>query len=189
MYGPAAQAHSGERVYEQDSLGWLGRQGYGQSSCWFAGAFEAGRSESITGIGFYTTGPFTAYRICLIPEFKEEADLVSAAGTQDSGGSAHVVAAGQIAAAGFHTIQIPQEIILREGQTYAVAVWISTPAERLPVAVEVAKDRYTQSVSTQGRQTWLSRTGKRWENTQEKYATNVCMKVFTAQHEVIIGKD
>ena len=189
VYGPVTQAYSGERVYEQDSLGWLGRQGYGQPSCWFAGVFEAGRSELVTGIGFYTTGPYTAYRICLIPEFKEEADLASAAGAQESGSGARVLAAGQIAAAGFHTIQIPQEIILREGQTYAVAVWISTPAERLPVAVEVAKDRYTQSVSTQGRQTWLSRTGKHWENTQEKYATNVCMKVFTAQHEVIVGKD
>ena len=150
--------------------------------------FEAEQAESVTGIGFYTTGPYTAYRILLIPDYKDQADLARAAGDveneQVSGSSSRILAAGQIANPGFHTVPVTGEVSLREGQRYAVGVWVNTPGESKPAAVELAKDRYTQSVTTKGRETWLSRTGAAWENTQEAYQTNVCMKVFTRDKEL-----
>ena len=179
VYSDIHAAAEGERVYEQDSLGWLGRQGYGGEECWFAGVFEAERAEEITGVGFYTTGPYTACRILLIPEYEEPEDLVRAA----SGTDGRILAAGQIADPGFHTVSVPGEVNLREGQRYAVVIWVNTPGESKPVAVEVEKDRYTKSVTTEGRETWLSRTGAGWENTQKAYGTNVCMKVFTKKNE------
>ena len=80
-------------------------------------------------------------------------------------------------------MSVPGEVNLREGQRYAVVIWVNTPGESKPVAVEVEKDRYTKSVTTEGRETWLSRTGAGWENTQKAYGTNVCMKVFTKKNE------
>lgn len=191
VYSDIHAAAEGEKVYEQDSLGWLGRQGYGSEECWFAGVFEAEQAEVVTGIGFYTTGPYTAYRILLIPDYKDQADLARAAGDaeneQVSGSPSRILAAGQIGNPGFHTVTVTGEVSLREGQRYAVAVWVDSPGESKPVAVELAKDRYTQSVTTKGRETWLSRTGAVWENTQEAYQTNVCMKVFTRDKELSGG--
>ena len=181
VYSDIREASASERVYEQDSLGWQGRQGYGTGQCWFAGVFEAEQTESLTGIGFYTTGPYTAYKILLVPEFTGAEDLAEAAGWTDQGHFSRILAAGQIANPGFHTVSVPGEVIVRGGQRYAVVIWVSTPGEKKPAAVEMAKDRYTQTVTTAGRQTYLSRTGEKWENTQEAYQTNVCMKVYTRQ--------
>lgn len=185
VYDRIAEAEETGRVYEQDLLGWQGRQGYGSEQCWFAGVFCADRDETAEGIGFYTTAPYTAYRIFLVPEFTGAGDLEAAFGQDGAdrvSGSADVrmIAAGQIAHPGFHTVSIPGEVRLREGQTWAAAVWIDTPGAANPVAVEKARDRYTRSVTTEGKETYLSRDGTRWENTQEAYETNVCLKVFTS---------
>ena len=80
VYSDIHAAAEGEKVYEQDSLGWQGRQGYGSQECWFAGVFEAEQAEAVTGIGFYTTGPYTAYRLLLIPDYNDREDLARAAG-------------------------------------------------------------------------------------------------------------
>ncbi len=186
VYSGIEEASDTQRVCQQDSLGWLGRQGYERETCYFAGVFQAGRQESIRGIGFYTTGPGTACRIFLIPEYTSPEDLESVAPAQSEeipAEKARLLAAGQIANAGFHTVRIPSEVNLRKGQTYAVAVEINTPGEGKPVAVEKAKDQFTQSVTTQGHQTYLSKDGSRWENTQEAYETNVCMKVYTDKQQ------
>ena len=189
VYGRITAARETDRVYEQDSLGWLGRQGYGQEECLSAGVFQAGRDERLSAVGFYTTGPYTAYRICLVPDFRDSRDLETAVcpqpaeETEDkvSGNRAKILAVGQIANPGFHTIDIPGEVMLREGQRYAVVLRTDTPGGKNPVAVELRKDRYTESVTTEGRATYLSKDGSRWENTQEAYSTNVCLKVFTSE--------
>jgi len=68
--------------------------------------------------------------------------------------------------------------VLEEGERFAVIVRIETPGADKPVAVELRKDSYTANVTLEGRESYLSRKGEVWENTQEKYGTNVCLKVF-----------
>ena len=202
-YSGIVRAEPGAGVYGTDSLGWQGRQGYGREQCWFAGVFTSDRTQRVTGIGFYTTGPYTAYRIYLIPGFESEADLTDLPGSRSiadgaeapedqrsaaEAGAARLLAAGQFAHPGFHTAEVTGSAGLTEGERYAVAVWVDTWRAEKPAAVELQKDRYTQTVTLEGRQTFLSRDGAVWENTQERYGTNVCLKVYTEQSGLFPAK-
>ena len=83
--------------------------------------------------------------------------------------------------AGFYTVDLEAPVRLKKGQTFAVVVRIKTPGETKPVAVEMTKDRFTESVTLEGRRTWVSNDGNVWENTQEVYGTNVCLKAYTRE--------
>ena len=180
-----------DHVYENDTLGWQGRQGYGLGGCWFAGAYTAESAEEVAAVGLYSTGPGTVCRVYVIPEFEGEQDL-KAFGTDESEGEQSLKALGitdqeagapaaeaEMDTAGFFTIDLEERIPLEAGQRFAVVVWIDTEQESKPVAVEMTKDQYTVTVQLEGRQTWISPDGKKWDHTQTAYGTNVCLKVYT----------
>lgn len=200
-----------DHVYENDSLGWQARQGYGMSSAYFAGVFqlpkeeepaevqesgaaresgpaavqESAPAQELSAVGFYATGPATAYRICLIPEFSGEEDLAAAGppaadeAAADGNSSTEILAQGWLEMPGYYTIRIPDPVRLRPGQRFAVAVFVDTMNAEKPVAVEMARDAYTQNVVLDGRETYISPDGEHWERTQTSYGTNVCLKVYT----------
>lgn len=168
------------RVYENDSLGWQGRQGCEQQECWFAGAFTAREDEELAAVGLYSTGPGTTCSVYVIPQFDGEKDLEMKLGAATEEPLQVITAAkAQMDTAGYFTIDLAQPVRLEKGKDFAVAVRIETPGEIRPVAVEMVKDRYTQDVTLEGRRTWISKDGKSWENTQMKYMTNVCLKAYT----------
>ena len=159
-----------DSVLENDSLGWQGRQGFGSSSCWMAGAFTSDRAQALSAVGFYATGPYTSYRVYVIPDLKE--------GESPDGKERMIAAAGQAPNPGYYTVELPGEILLRAGQRFAVCVWIDTRGADKSAAVEFSRDRYTQSVTLEGRETWLSEDGESWQQTQTRYGTNVCLKAY-----------
>ena len=221
------------RVYENDSLGWQGRQGYDRQECWFAGAFTAQEGEELAAVGLYSTGPGTECSIFVVDMFEGAGDLkdlryrlegmetpedpeqnpeemevpedpeqnpeemevpedpeqnpegkeVSGARKQSPDGDNPAVATqdAQMENAGFYTVDLEAPVRLKKGQTFAVVVRIKTPGETKPVAVEMTKDRFTESVTLEGRRTWVSNDGNVWENTQEVYGTNVCLKAYTRE--------
>ena len=187
VYSGIETAKPGTGVFGTDPLGWQGRQGYGQQQCWLAGVFTSDRLQRVTGIGFYTTGPYTAYSIYLIPRFDSAEDLVRVSrelreeADPEDPAAPRLLAAGRFAHPGFHTADVMTDTGLWDGQTYAVAVLVDTWRAGKPAAVELQKDRYTQTVTLEGKQTYLSRDGIVWENTQERYETNVCLKVYTEE--------
>lgn len=64
-----------DQVYENDSLGWQGRQGYETEGCWFAGAFTAEEEEELAAVGIYSAGPGTTCSVYVIPDFQGAKDL------------------------------------------------------------------------------------------------------------------
>ncbi|MCD8021791.1 MAG: lectin like domain-containing protein, partial [Lachnospiraceae bacterium] len=83
------------------------------------------------------------------------------------------------AEAGYYTVTLEDEQELAAGERFAVGVKITTPGAANPVAVEYHADEYTENVTTEGKESYLSQYGMSWENTQEKFETNVCLKVYT----------
>ena len=212
VYSRIEEADNYDHVYENDTLGWQGRQGYEDYECWFAGAYTAQSDEELRAVGLYSTGPGTTCEVYVIPAFEGEKDLENLAeragfpasdgsgmeeagiseeetGTERSGPQkkkgrlpgADVLHAGSMTmdTAGYFTVDLDRPALLRAGQQFAVAVWIRTEGETKPVAVEMVKDRYTEPVTLEGRQTWVSSDGKIWDNTQSIYQTNVCLKAYT----------
>jgi hypothetical protein len=68
-----------------------------------------------------------------------------------------------------------------QGERFAVVVKLTTPGRNNPVAVEYRANEYTQNVTTVGKEGYLSQDGQRWQNTEERFGTNVCLKAYTVE--------
>ena len=160
-------------IYQNDVCGWQGRQGYESPDCYFANVFTAGSEELLRAVGFYSTGRETAYEVYLVHRFEDGSSFVHK----------RMVAEGSIEGIGYYTVPLDEPQELAAGERFAVAVNIRTEGVKKPVAVETKKDRYTVNVTTEGKESFISLAGGTWENTQEEYGTNVCLKAYTDKKE------
>ena len=155
-----------EILCQTDPLGWIGRLGYEADTCYFANVYTAPEDGSLTSFGFYAVGPDTGYELYFAP----------AAGGAFDPGDLEACGSGELTDAGYYTIRPEKEIFLTEGQEFAVAVRIRTEGEKKPVAVELDKDETTALSTLMGKNSYISRDGKEWEQTQKTFGTNVCLK-------------
>ena len=174
-YSRIERADNYDHVYENDSLGWQGRQGYDGYESWFAGAYTAESDEELRAVGLYSTRPGTTCEVYVIPRFTGEQDLESFPEA-----SLKCAARAELDTAGYFTIDLDQPVLLDAGQDFAVVIWIRTEGETKPVAVEMVKDSFTEPVTLEGRRTWISADGEIWDRTQDVYRTNVCLKAYTS---------
>lgn len=158
-----------DRLYQTDDCGWQGRQGYADESCWMANVYTAQSNETLSAYGFYATGKDTSYELYLVKGFQDENSFEQKIFLQR----------GTLQRAGYYTIDLEQPISLTQGEPFAVIVRITTPGSENPAAVEYAADEYTQNVTLEGKNGYLSQSGERWEHTETSFGTNVCLKVYT----------
>jgi C1A family cysteine protease len=158
-----------EHIYQNDVCGWQGIQGYDTDHCYFANVWTAERSEKITSVGMYSTGEKTEYEIWFVPWFQDTASFRTR----------EYITEGQFDDAGYFTVDLDEPVSLTEGQTFAVVVHIRTEGTLKPVAVEMKKGSFTENVVTEGKNGYVSLTAELWEHTEERYGTNVCLKVYT----------
>lgn len=157
------------RIYQYDDCGWQGRQGYADASCWCANVYTAAGDEQLAALGFYAVGPDTSYELYLVHDFQDAADFSGREYLQK----------GKLKNAGYYTVDLEAPQPLAAGERFAVILKLTTPGTEDPVAVEYRADEYTQNVTTEGKESYLSQAGERWENTQERFGTNVCLKAYT----------
>ena len=158
-----------DHIYQYDDCGWQGQQGYQSESCYFANCYVAQREEYISAAGFYSTGKNTTYQLYLVHNFEDETSFDERILLQE----------GELETAGYFTVPLMEKQKVEEGEAFALVVHITTPGADNPVAVELNKDRFTADVTTAGKEGYLSKTGVAWENTETKFQTNVCLKVYT----------
>lgn len=157
------------RIYQTDACGWQGKQGYDDDTCWFANVYTAVSDEWLSAVGVYATAPQVWCEIYFVPDF---------AGP-DSFGKKEFLQSYEMDAKGYYTLDLETPVALKEGERFAVVVKMTTPGEWNPVAVEYKSDEYTQNVTTEGKEGYLSQTGDYWQNTEEEFGTNVCLKAYT----------
>ncbi|MCC8105000.1 MAG: lectin like domain-containing protein [Clostridiales bacterium] len=158
-----------DHLYQYDPCGWQGQQGYESEDCYFSNVYTADGDETLAAVGFYATGEDVSYDIYLVHDFD---------GT-DSFAQMEYLQSGSLKDIGYYTVDLDAGQELTAGERFAVVIRIHVPGESNPVAVEYKSDEYTQNVTIEGKESYLSRYGSSWENTQEKFATNVCLKVYT----------
>lgn len=156
-------------IYQTDACGWQGKQGYDDDTCWFANVYTAVSDEWLSAVGVYATAPQAWCEIYFVPDF---------AGP-DSFGKKEFLQSYEMDAKGYYTLDLETPVALKEGERFAVVVKMTTPGEWNPVAVEYKSDEYTQNVTTEGKEGYLSQTGDYWQNTEEEFGTNVCLKAYT----------
>lgn len=157
------------RIYQTDTCGWQGKQGYDDDTCWFANVYTAAADEMLTAFGLYATAPDALCDLYVVPDFEGPESFAKREFLQSS----------ELEDKGYYTIDLEEPVALRAGERFAVIVQMTTPGEWNPVAVEYKSDEYTQNVTTEGKEGYLSQTGDYWQNTEEQFETNVCLKAYT----------
>lgn len=159
-----------DNIYQSDLCGYVGQLGYGEEYAYFANAYVAKNEEELSAIGFYTTAPNTEYSIYICEKFQ---DVSSLSNRSDP------VMTGTLKNTGYYTIDLDNKIELLQGQKYAIIVRLLTPNSTRPVAVEFVNDEATATVDISDGEGYVSLKGSTWENTENSYLCNVCLKAYT----------
>lgn len=169
VYTGIESADNYDHLYQSDLCGWVGQMGYNKESIFGANVFTSHSNEDIAAAGFYTTGEDTDYKVYIVPDFTDT----------DSFNNRMLVAQGQLANAGYHTVSFDQSIRVEGGRKFAVVVWLSTPNAVRPMAIEYAADELTQSVDLEDGEGYISAQGRKWADARESSKCNLCIKAYS----------
>lgn len=159
-----------DNIYQSDLGGYVGQIGYKDETAYFSNVYTAKENETLAAAGFYAVGPNTSYEIYVVPKFE---------GVQTLDFSRQV-AMGTLENAGYYTIPFNEEITLTEGQQFAIIVYIRTPGEERPIAIEYAEpDSGLEELDMSDGQGYISLKGIDWQNTEKEQGCNVCLKAYT----------
>lgn len=169
LYSGVAETDEYTSIYQSDLCGWIGQVGYGRDSAYFANVYQAKAKENLAAVGFYATMPNTSY------------EVYTGSGP-DTPGQLRLsapVAAGSFADAGFYTVPLPREMPLEAGETFFVAVKITTPGAVHPVAIEYQSPDSLSQIDLSDGEGYLSPNGTQWISAEEKQMCNICLKAYT----------
>ncbi|MDO4323389.1 MAG: lectin like domain-containing protein [Lachnospiraceae bacterium] len=170
LYSRIDPADNYSRIYQADDCGWQGNQGYDDDTCWFANVYTArAEEERLAAVGLYATAPGASCEIYAVTDFEDKASFERRKYLQSA----------EMENIGYYTIDLEEPVELEAGEQFALVVKMTTPGVWNPVAVEYRADEYTQNVTLEGKEGYLSQTGEYWQNTEEEFGTNVCLKGYT----------
>ena len=158
-------------VYQYDPLGDCNDYGYGGSTGWFANVFTAQSSASLRAVGFYALAPNSTYEVYT--------------GTSLA---AKTLATSGTLSMGYHTVALPSPVSLTAGQTFVVAVKLTTPGYTYPIAFEAPYSNYSPSATAAAGQSYVSSSGSSWTDFTTQVAKgNVCLKAFVSGSSTSTG--
>lgn len=157
-------------IYQSDLCGWIGQIGYGKEEAYFSNGYTAKNNEKVKAVGFYATKPDTRYQVYGAAGISspDELDLTKP------------LAEGTFQDAGFYTVELKEELPVKPGEKFWVAVKINTPGAVHPVAIEYQAPDMKGSIDLSDGEGYISANGKNWVHTEENQNCNLCLKAYTA---------
>lgn len=164
-----------DHIYQYDRFGQTRVAGYASYTGWFANVYTAeGSNSAVAAASWYAVAANTAYTLYV---YVDPID-----GPLGGGGPA-VTVSGSFDEAGYHTVKLPTQVLLSEGQQFSVVV-----QQTAPYSATIPLQGYT--ISRPGTAvpgvSFISPDGASWSelttySTQwESYSNcNVCLKAFT----------
>lgn len=164
-----------EYIYQYDPFGWVSSLGYGTSTAWCANIFTAESSELLKAVSFYTTASTCSYEIYIYTDpgsgpINQSGPVLSQNGTSLT--------------AGYHTIPLDSEVLLKDGQKFSVVLKLTTLGYNYPIALEKPKDNWSSKATSNAGESFISSSGTTWRDitSYSSYVNvNVCIKAFTDQ--------
>lgn len=173
VYVNAESTGNYNTIYSHDPLGEVGPLTLDDSqTAWMANVYTATRSQMITAVGLYTHVPGTTYSVYaggVISDGKPGALIAKGSGTIDK--------------AGYHTVKLSSPRWVSKGSKFAVAVKLSEPGWRYPVAIEYALEGYSSAAAAGARQSYVRpTTAYTWSDLTKLHwslaTANVCLKAY-----------
>lgn len=160
-----------DSIYQSDLCGWVGNLGYRKNSAYGANVYTAAGQEVLEAVSFYATGKDSQYAIYVVRDFEDEKSFEAMI----------PVASGKLSNAGYYTVKCDNKILLEEGERFAVVLYINTPNEELPIAMEYRADEVTETVILEDGESYVSPNGFSWDKAEVFGECNLCIKAFTNQ--------
>ncbi len=158
------KANSRLKYYGYDDLGFCNLVNYS----WGANVFKVkGKKEVLKEASFYAPNNNMSYELYVYSSStKIPASPVS--------GKLKASTKGRIDLAGYHTIDIPEQITLYGGEYFSVVLKLSGTS----FPVETKRKDYSMNAAVHERESYFSRDGKNWTDGKE-LSCNACIKAFT----------
>ncbi|WP_295619327.1 lectin like domain-containing protein [uncultured Methanobrevibacter sp.] len=150
--------------------------GYNCETAWLANQFTAESNNPLKAFGLYTFGS-SSYLVNVTVN-----------------GISKLVQEGALIGAGYHTVKLNSMVDLSKGDIFKIIVKLTTPGSLFPIAIESKRSDYSDKVSAQANQSFISPNGVNWIDTSKNTAviklyenlmrinlveTNVCLKAYT----------
>ena len=186
-----------EKIYQYDPLGLCRFVTYESADpVWFANIFTASRNEKINSVSFYTSH---ANSTCTVKIYKD-------CGSDPTGGALAAQKSVTVAAPGYNTVELDEEIDVLKNRKFSVVVSVALPeptsssrnnaggsASRTTVLsspaipVEYPITDYSEKADASAGQSFISSDGIEWKDLTEESGygnANVCIKAFgTSEHD------
>ncbi len=162
-----------DALYQSDLCGWVGSIGYERENIYGSNVFTAEMDESLAAAGFYATGAGTEYQVFVTKDFEDADSLINRT----------LVASGTLTQAGYYTIDFDKAVDVKEGERFAVTVFLNTPGATHPLAIEynTGEKAYGNMDLTDG-EGYISSNGTRFTNVKTQRDCNLCIKAY-ANHK------
>ena len=180
-----------EKIYQYDPLGLCRFVTYESADpVWFANIFTASRNEKINSVSFYTSH---ANSTCTVKIYKD-------CGSDPTGGALAAQKSVTVAAPGYNTVELDEEIDVLKNRKFSVVVSVALPeptsssrnnaggsASRTTVLsspaipVEYPITDYSEKADASAGQSFISSDGIEWKDLTEESGygnANVCIKAF-----------
>lgn len=168
VYSKIEAADNYDSMYQTDVCGWQGSLGYEEETAWFANVYTAEEVQQLAAVGLYAVGDNAQWELYLVHAFENT----------DSFENLEFLQNGSARYAGYYTEELETPVLMEAGERFALVVKMTVPDTGYPVAVEYKSGEETQQVVTDGKEGYISQTGKRWQNTEQSFGANVCLKGY-----------
>lgn len=160
------------RVYQYDPLGWVANFGFGSDTAYYANVFTSAGNEQLKAVGFYTSATNTEYEVKVFMN-PDNGPISSGGYVSEKNGT--------ISLPGYHTIRLDNQVSLKKGDRFSVAVKVVSAGWTTPVAIELPISGYSAGATASSGQSYISSNGAGWTDlTLSQPNTNVCLKAFTS---------
>ncbi|HPJ27214.1 MAG TPA: lectin like domain-containing protein, partial [Synergistaceae bacterium] len=136
---------------------------------------KAASGEALKAVGFYVVSPGSTYQL----------QVRTGVTGEPSTGTLVYEQGGTIAAPGYHTISLSEQIPLTGGTKFAVTVRLTTPGYNYPIPLESREIGYSDKASANAGESYVSSNGTAWADltaTTGNAHSNVALKAFTGSY-------
>ncbi len=168
VYTDVESTDNYDTIYQSDLLGCAGGIGYGGDTAWFANVYTAEKNQTIEAVSFYTMDCNNYYGIYVVDDYVDT----------NSFGNMKFVKGGYIEQSSYSTIELPTQIPVEEGKSFAVIICLRTEGSEQPIAIEFNAGDVMENVKINDGQSYVSVTGEIWESLEELHQCNACLKAF-----------
>lgn len=175
LYSSVEDKDHYDSIYQSDLCGWIGQLGYGGDTAWAVNVYTAGGSETLEAVGFYATAKDTVYEVYGVHNVPERP-------SGEAFAERLMVAEGTLDYAGFYTVPLTEEFLLKPGERYGVMIRLTTPDVIHPIAIEYDAGDGKCKVDLEDGEGYISLEGEQWQHVETEQRCNLCLKAYTCDN-------